>query len=146
MSMHRLTLNLTEAEKRRIEREAAALGMSASDYVRKAVELLDADDIRAIDEFRPLLPEFNAALARIEENLAAAADRREKRLQEIERMRTPEYREEVRRSIMEDSASMEAVAALADSPGKISKTASRVRETRDPWGEGEAPAEGKPSK
>ena len=167
MRTNRITLLVTKAEKARIAREAAALGASEGDYVRKAAMLLDAEDVVALEDVRSLLPEFNAALTRIHDNLTAAAERREKCLQEIERMRTPEYREEVRRSVMEDRAGLEAVAALVgfapprhatsptESPGdetpgerpsKIAKVRSQVNEGRDPWNEGEVPGERKPSR
>ena len=165
MSTYPLTLHLTKAEKKRIDREAAALGVSASDYVRKAVDLLDADDIRAIEEVRPLLPEFNAALTRIHDSLAAAADRSERHRQEMERMRTPEYREEVRRSIEKELAGLDAAASLFGVPPatasdemapvdgraeeRTSKTHSArtgMREDRDAW-RGEDSEQGKkPSK
>jgi hypothetical protein len=167
MNKHRLVVNLTEAEKTRIVREAAALGINESGYVRKAVELLDADDIRAIEEFRPLVPEFNAALARIHDTLVAAAERSEKHQQEMDRLRSPEYREEVRRSIEEDLAGLDVATSLfsiAPATGPASEVqppvpatvderknkaggvSTRVREPRTDWrGEDSEPAK-KPSK
>ena len=105
MRTHRLEVLVSQAEKERIEREAALLGTSTSEYVRKAAALLDADDIVGMEDVRSLLPEFNAALTRIHERLVAAAESREKAHKEIERMRTPQYREEVRRSISDDEVS-----------------------------------------
>jgi mobilization protein NikA len=107
---------VTQAEKERITRQAAALGTSASDYVRKAATLLDADDVVALEDIRSLLPEFNAALARIHDNLTAAADHSEKQHREIARMRTPEYRRDVYRSIAEDRIGLDAVASLFGFP------------------------------
>jgi hypothetical protein len=166
MKNRRLSLLLTELEKERIEQQAAALGTSPSDYMRRAVALLDADDISVLEEIRSLLPQFDAALTRIHDNLTAAADRREKRLEEIARMQTPEYREEVRRSIMADEAGLEAMAALvrtasperapsetesprrgtlAERTGKFAKARSQVNEAREPWGEDDTLGEGKSS-
>jgi Arc/MetJ-type ribon-helix-helix transcriptional regulator len=121
MRTHRLTLLVTKAEKERIAREAAVLGTSESDYVRKAVTLLDAEDVAALENLPSLLPEFNAALTRIHDTLAAAAKRSERHRQEMARMRTPEYREEVRRSIEKDRAGLDAVAPLfGGAPAKSS--------------------------
>lgn len=148
MRTQRLELLVSKAEKARIEREAAILGTSTGEYVRKAAMLLDAEDIIGMEDVRSLLPELNAALDRIHANLTAAAESREKAQQEIERMQSPEYREEVRRSITDDER--DAVASLlglargerAPSNGKA-RTGSRVAEPRASWPDSNRPNNGK---
>ena len=153
MRTHRLEVLVSKAEKERIEREAARLGASTSEYVRKAAALLDAEDIVGMEDVRSLLPEFNAALTRIHERLVAAAESREKAQKEIERMRTPQYREEVRRSVMKDEAGLAAIASLlgltqpeaAPSNGEVIPR-SRVAEPRAPWNDDDRPEDGAKSK
>lgn len=153
MRTHRLEVLVSKAEKERIEREAALLGTSPGEYVRKAAALLAAEDIIGMEDVRSLLPEFNAALNRIHDNLVAAAESREKSQREIERMRTPEYRDEVRREVAKDEAGLAAIASLlgfarperTTSNGKAG-VSSRVAEPRAPWTDGDQPENGKKSK
>ena len=113
MKTHRLTLLIDPVEKERIGAQAAALGISASEFVRKAASMLDADDIAALEGIRSLLPEFEAAVGRIHDNLAAAIDHSAAHEQEIARMRTPAYRAEVLQTMTENpNADLDAVAAL----------------------------------
>ncbi len=136
MRTHRLTLPVSQAEKAQIAQQAAALGLSPSEYARKAATMLDAEDIAGLQEIRSLLPEFNAALDRIHGNLVAMAESSERRQQEIARLRSPEYREEVARSIAEDQRALHAAARLfgvaqpEEAPGK---PGSRVKEQRETW-------------
>jgi uncharacterized protein (DUF1778 family) len=153
MRTHRLEVSVSKTEKERIEREAAALGTSPGDYVRKAAMLLDAEDIVGMEDVRSLMPELNAALTRIHDNLVAAAEHSERHQQEIARMQTPEYREEVRRSVMEDKAGLAAIASLLGlaapegSPShKEAMAASRVAEPRAPWPDENPPKDGKKPK
>jgi hypothetical protein len=112
MKTNHIELAVTGAQKARIEREAAVLGTSPSEYLLRAVTLLDAEDVAALEELKSLAPEFDAALTRIHDNIVAAVERSEKHQQEIERIRTPEYRAEVRRSIEKDKALVEAATSL----------------------------------
>lgn len=153
MRTHRLEVLVSKAEKERIEREAALLGTSASEYVRKAAALLDAEDITGMEDVRSLLPEFNAALTLIHERLVATAESREKAQNEIERMRTPQYREEVRRSVMKDEAGLAAIASLLGftqprmTPSEVEvRAGSRVAEPRASWNDGDRPEKGEESK
>lgn len=136
MRTHRLTVSLSPAEKSQITQQASVLGLSLSDYARKAAMMLDAEDIAGLEEIQSLLPEFNAALDRIHLNLAAMADSGEKWEREMARLRSPEYREEVARSVAEDQRSLNAAARLfggaqpAEEPGKPGR---RVKEKREPW-------------
>ena len=152
MRTHRLEVLVSQSEKERIEREAALSGTSTSEYVRKAAALLDAEDIVGMENVRSLLPEFNAALTRIHDNLVAAAESREKAQQEIERMRTPEYREEVRREVAQDEAGLAAIVTLLGlaEPGRTlsnveAGASSRVAEPRASWEDDERPEKGEES-
>jgi hypothetical protein len=139
MRTQRITLPVTPAEKAQIARQASALGLSPSEFARKTAMMLDAEDIAGLEEIQFLLPEFNAALDRIHHRLVAMAESSERTHKEIERMRTPEYREEVRRSIMEDQRARAAAARLfgtaqpAEAPGNPEP---RVKEEREPWAGG----------
>lgn len=167
----RLTLLLSSAEKAGITRKAAAAGMSASEFVRQAAALLDAEDMQTLREVHGLLPEFNAALARIHENLAGALEHAAELERGLEDARTPEYRKGVFEEIGADPAMIEAGAALfgaeptasgqaavrprsavaqaeapADSPferpAPIARRAAKVAERREPWrDEGSSAAE-----
>ncbi len=136
MRTHRLTSPVSPAEKAHIAQQAAALGIGPGEYARKAATMLDAEDMAGLEAIRSLLPEFNAALDRIHHNLVAMAESSERTHREIERMRTPEYREEVRRSIMKDRSALAAAARLfgtgqpEEAPGEPEP---RVKERREPW-------------
>ena len=135
MRTHRLTLPVSQAEKAQIAQRAAALGISPSEYARKAATMLDAEDIAGLEEIRSLLPEFNAALDRIHLNLVAMAESSERWDQEIARLRSPEYREEVARSIAEDQRTLDAAARLfgaAQSEEEPDEPGPRVKEQREP--------------
>lgn len=136
MRTQRLTLPVSPAEKAQIAQQAAALGLSPSEYARKAATMLDAEDIAGLEEIRSLLPEFNAALDRIHHNLVAMAESSERTQQEIERLRSPEYREEVARSIAEDQRALDAAARLfgVAQPEEVpDKPEPRLKEQREPW-------------
>jgi hypothetical protein len=64
------------------------------------------------------------------------AESSERTHREIERLRSPEYREEVRRSITEDQRALDAAARLfgaAQPEEEPGKPAPRVKEQREPW-------------
>lgn len=138
MRTHRITLLVSKSEKERIAREAAVLGTSTDEYVRKAAMLLDAEDMVGMEDVRSVLPEVRAALDRIHDNLTAAAEHSERHQREIARIRSPEYREEVRRSITE--AEVGAVASLlgfarrdGGPSNEPARGSSRVAGPRAPW-------------
>jgi hypothetical protein len=81
------------------------------------------------------------------------AESREKAQQEIERMRTPEYREEVRREVSEDEAGLAAIVSLLGFAGTErtpsegeARASSRVAEPRASWKDGDRPENGEESK
>jgi hypothetical protein len=136
MRTHRLTLPVSQAEKAQIAQQAAALGLSPSEFARKTATMLDAEDIAGLEEIQSLLPEFNAALDRIHHRLVAIAESSERWHQEMERLRSPEYREEVARSIMKDQNALDAAARLfgvAQPDRTPGKSGAGVKEQRDPW-------------
>ncbi|MBV9931611.1 MAG: hypothetical protein JO013_11795 [Alphaproteobacteria bacterium] len=136
MKTSRLTLLITEREKERIGRKAASLGISASEFVRRAADLLDPDDIAALGDMESLLPEFEAALARMQDNLTAAIAHSERHAQDLARLASPAYREAVRREVAADPAGVAATAALLgcdrEQRGPV---LARAAEAREPWGE-----------
>lgn len=136
MRTHRLELRVSQAERAQIAQQAAALGLSPSVYARMAATMLDAEDLAGLEEIRSLLPEFNAALDRIHGNLVAMAESSERRNQEIARLRSPEYRKEVARSIAEDRRALDAAArpfGVAQPEEASDKPGPRVKEQREPW-------------
>ena len=136
MRTHRLTVPISEAEKSQITRQAAALGISPGAYARKAATMLDAEDMAGLEEIQTLLPEFNAALDRIHQRMVAMAESSEEWHREMERLRSPEYREEVARSIMKDRRALDGAARLfgvARPDETTGKPDSGVKEQRDPW-------------
>jgi hypothetical protein len=136
MRTQRLALPVSQAEKAQIAEQAAALGISPSEYARKAATMLDAEDIAGLEEIRSLLPEFNAALDRIHHNLVAMAESGERRDREIARLRSSEYREEVARSVAGDQRALDAAARLfgvAQPEEAPDKPGPRVKEQREPW-------------
>jgi uncharacterized protein (DUF1778 family) len=152
MKTDRLTLLLTPAEKDRINRQAKALGVSASEFVRTAANVLDAEDLRALEEVRALLPEFNAAVDRIHRNFEAALDHALRHEREIARMRAPAYREEVEAELEAADDLVGSVASLFNGSGDVQRRvqpagafeaspklrraagASLVKEERAEWG------------
>ena len=76
--------------------------MSASEFVRRAVELFDGDDILALEELASLLPELNAMADRIETRVEE--DRRRAAEFEEERayLRSHAYRERLREEMLAD--------------------------------------------
>src|SRR4051812_24265231 len=108
MKTSRLTLLITEQEKERINRKAAALGISASEFVRRAAGMLDPDDLAALDEIESLFPQFGVALTRMQGNLSAAIAQSEKHASELEQLAARAYRDQVRREV---SANPGAIAA-----------------------------------
>lgn len=102
MKTERLTLLVTPAEKALIGERAERLGVSASEFVRRAVELFDADDILALEELEALLPELNAIADRVEQRVERHRTEAAERNAERKYYRSDAYRTEVRRQLLED--------------------------------------------
>jgi hypothetical protein len=139
MKTSRLTLLITEQEKARINRKAAALGISASEFVRRAADLLDPEDVAALGEIESLLPQFEAALCRMQDNLAAALAHSAKHAGELARLAAPAYRRAVREEVASDPALLaSAVALFGITTAARGADLERVSEAREPWpGEGD---------
>lgn len=113
MKSERITLLVTPSEKEQINRQAAALGISASEFLRKAASLLDAQDIKTLEDIRSLLPEFNAAVDRIHENLQAALDSSLEQERKMAGLRGAEYRRRLISSLIRNHwEDIEATAGL----------------------------------
>ena len=104
MKTERMTLLVTPAEKALIAERAAALNISASEFVRKAVTYLDPEDLRTLEELEALMPEFNAAIERMRSNVAAAIAAQDVHERNFAWLRSDEYRDQVRREVAEDAS------------------------------------------
>lgn len=102
MKTERLTLLVTPGEKAAINARAEELGVSASEYVRKAALLLDAEDMRAIDEMQDMLPDIEAAIGNMEASLARTAERSAEHEKIMAYQRSETYREKVRQEVRND--------------------------------------------
>ena len=108
MKTERMVLLVTPEEKAQIASESAKLGVSASEYIRKLVASFEADDLGALEDLKELLPEVDAAIDR----MSTTIDRTLKRLEEGEARRayynSDEYREQVRRELLESGIDWDA--------------------------------------
>jgi hypothetical protein len=102
MKTDRLTLLISPADKAAIAARAEALGLSVSELVRQAALGYDPGEAAAKAELEALLPEFEQAV----DNILATLDRMLKKADahdaEMVRLRSPEYREQVRREVEAD--------------------------------------------
>ena len=102
MKTERMVLLITPEEKARISTEAGKLGVSASEYVRKLVGILDADDVGELEALGTLMPVFTAAIDSMQDTLARTADTLEEAQREWEYHRSDEYRAKVREEVLAD--------------------------------------------
>jgi Arc/MetJ-type ribon-helix-helix transcriptional regulator len=102
MKTERMVLLVTPEEKTRIINESAKLGVSASEYIRKLVGLLDADDVLAAEELAVLAPELAAMADRLDATFADFNDKQKLREERWVYLASPEYREAVRREVLDD--------------------------------------------
>lgn len=102
MKTERMVLLVTPAEKARINAEAGKLGISASEYVRKAAAALDADDLRMLPELEALAPAFEETVNNIERNLSNMLRTLEEGEKRREYYRSEEYRAQVREELLRD--------------------------------------------
>lgn len=102
MKTERMVLLVTPAEKARIGTEAAKLGVSASEYVRTLVGLLDAEDVRAAAELALLAPELTAMADRLDATFADFRAQEKAREARWAYVASPEYRETIRREVLAD--------------------------------------------
>ena len=102
MKTERMVLMISPVEKARISTQAAKLGVSASEYVRKLVNLLDADDLATMEELALLAPELEAMAERWEATFADFRERDAERQRQWEYRRTLEYHEKIRQDVLND--------------------------------------------
>ncbi len=102
MKTERMVLLVTPEEKARITTEAGKLGVSASEYIRKLVGLLDAEDVRAADELMLLAPELTAMADRLDETFADFRAQEKVREERWAYLASPEYRETIRQEVLND--------------------------------------------
>ena len=104
MKTERMVLLVTPAEKALIATRAAKLGVSAGEYVRRAVEYFDVEDIAAIEELKTLLPGLEAMAERLEREHAERPAREAARQAEWSYYTSDAYRDEVRQQLLDDPA------------------------------------------
>ena len=102
MKTERMVLLVTPEEKAKIGIEAAKLGVSASEYIRKLVGLLDADDVRAAEELQLLVPELTAMADRLDETFTDFRAQEKLREERWAYLSSPEYRDVVRQEVLDD--------------------------------------------
>ncbi|WP_375397961.1 hypothetical protein [uncultured Sphingomonas sp.] len=102
MKTARMVLLVTPEEKARIATESAKLGVSASEYIRKLVGLLDAEDVRAAEELALLAPELTAMADRLDATFADFCAQEKVREERWAYLASPEYRETIRREVRAD--------------------------------------------
>lgn len=102
MKTERMVLLVTPEEKARINTESTKLGVSASEYVRKLIGLIDADDIAELEGLAALMPALTSAMDSIEANITRTVLLFEEAEKEREYRRTDTYREMVRKEVLSD--------------------------------------------
>jgi negative regulator of replication initiation len=102
MKTERMVLLVTPEEKALIAKRAAQLGVSASEFVRRAVEMFDPDDAAALAELETLVPELKAMAQRIEQGRAELPRIEAEREARRAYYSSDAYREEVRQQLLSD--------------------------------------------
>ncbi len=102
MKTERMVLLVTPEEKARIGSESAKLGVSASEYIRKLVGLVDANDIAELESLAAMMPALGAAMNSIEANIGRTLTRFEEAERERAYVYSDEYRAKVREEVLND--------------------------------------------
>jgi hypothetical protein len=102
MKTDRLTLLISPADKAAINARAELLGISVSELVRQAALGFDPEEAGAKAELEAMMPEFEGAVDRILAALDRMLVKAEAHETEMARLRSPEYREQVRRDVEAD--------------------------------------------
>jgi hypothetical protein len=102
MKTERMTLLIAPADKAAIAARAESLGMSVSELVRQAALGYDPEEVSARAEVEALLPEFSAAIGRIDATLDRILERSATYERELERLRSPEHHQQVRARMAAD--------------------------------------------
>jgi uncharacterized protein (DUF1778 family) len=102
MKTDRLTLLVAPEDKAAIAARATALGMSVSELVRQAALAYDPTEAVARAELEALLPDFERAIGSILATLDRMLEKADAHEAAMQRLRSPEYREQVRREVEAD--------------------------------------------
>ena len=102
MKTERMVLLITSEEKALINERAATLGVSASEFVRRAVEIFDPEDVAALAELETLLPELEAMADRLDREKAERPRIDAEREAERAYYASDVYRDEVRQQVLAD--------------------------------------------
>jgi hypothetical protein len=103
MKTDRLTLLISPQDKAAIAARAAALNLPVSELVRQAALAYDPAEAAARAELEALLPDFERAIGRILATLDRMLEKADAHEADMQRLRSPEYREQVRREVEADT-------------------------------------------
>jgi hypothetical protein len=102
MKTERMVLLVTPQEKAKIGVGAASMGVSASEFVRRLVSTVDADDLRVLDDLRDMMPSVEAALDNIDRNVERTIVSLEKGEERRAYYDSEAYRVQVRDEVLAD--------------------------------------------
>lgn len=102
MKTDRLTLLISPADKAAINARAETLGISVSELVRRAALDYDPEEADARAELEALLPQVEAAVARMHATFDRIEANSERHRREMEWLRSPEFQEQLRQEVWSD--------------------------------------------
>jgi hypothetical protein len=102
MKTDRMTLLIAPEDKAAIAARAAALGLSVSELVRQAALGYDPAEAAAKAELEALMPDFERAVGNILATLDRMLEKADAHEAEMQRLRSPEYREQVAQEVEAD--------------------------------------------
>ncbi len=102
MKTERMVWLVTPEEKTLINERAVSAGVSASEFVRRAVEAFDPADVAALAELETLLPELEAMADRLERDKADWPRQDAEREAERAYYASDAYRDEIRQQVLAD--------------------------------------------
>ena len=104
MKTDRLTLLISPVDKAAINARAEALGISVSELIRRAALDYDPEEDAIKAQIEALLPEVGAAIGRMHDTFNRIEANSACHREEMQRLRSPEYREQTRRELWADPA------------------------------------------
>ena len=104
MKTERMVLLVTPEEKAKIGSGAASLGVSASEFVRRLLAALDAEDLQALEQLQTLIPSVEAALDNIERNVERSIQTLNAGQERRAYYDSEAYREQVRVEVLADTS------------------------------------------
>lgn len=102
MKTERMVLLVTPEEKARIGAEAGKLGVSASEYIRKLVGIIDAEDIGELESLATMMPMLSAAIDNIEANIDSTVAKFEEAERDRAYRGSDAYRDKIRAEVLAD--------------------------------------------